>query len=425
MNFTSREREFNSSPCPSPWRGREGANETRAHELRPGGAAPAGCDFPAGAGAGPLAIAAIVFGVVFSRLLPSPEPHRAPPPARGSRTSRPRRASPSSTTTAPARTARHADDAFGRRRVPRLRQRRSPGPVLRERHLVALESVGHGRAAPPAPSTTTTAADISPTSRARRASTSPCSGMGSRSATTTATAGPDIFVTGVGGNRLFHNRGDGTFADVTDAAGVGGDDHVWSTGAVWIDIFGDGQPRPRGLQLRALVARGRPAGRAFEAEGRRARPTPSPAGFVSVFPTVYRNMGNGRFAKVSAKHRPQPDRPPDRVSHGPSPGGRGGGRQRRRPPRPALYLPVRRRCPFPQPGRRHLPRSGRPRPQQRREGASGRPGRAPASFPLDAAKPGGEAASASCATPASPWPRRPTRHVLPFGRQARGRPPRL
>ncbi len=46
----------------------------------------------------------------------------------------------------------------------------------------------------------------------------------------------DIFVTGIGGNRLFRNRGDGTFADVTDAAGVRGDDHVWSTGAVWIDI---------------------------------------------------------------------------------------------------------------------------------------------------------------------------------------------
>src|SRR5580658_8122281 len=52
---------------------------------------------------------------------------------------------------------------------------------------------------------------------------------------------PDIFVAGIGGNRLFHNLGNGTFADVTDAAGVGGDDHVWSTGAVSFDIFGDGR----------------------------------------------------------------------------------------------------------------------------------------------------------------------------------------
>ncbi len=52
---------------------------------------------------------------------------------------------------------------------------------------------------------------------------------------------PDIFVTGIGGNRLFRNEGGGKFADVTDAAGVRGDDHVWSTGAVWIDIYGDGR----------------------------------------------------------------------------------------------------------------------------------------------------------------------------------------
>ena len=52
---------------------------------------------------------------------------------------------------------------------------------------------------------------------------------------------PDIFVAGVGGNHLFHNDGNGRFKDVTDSAGVRGDEHVWSSGAVWIDIFGDGR----------------------------------------------------------------------------------------------------------------------------------------------------------------------------------------
>src|SRR5262249_19825379 len=33
---------------------------------------------------------------------------------------------------------------------------------------------------------------------------------------------PDIFITGVGGNRLFHNLGGKRFEDVTQAAGVGG-----------------------------------------------------------------------------------------------------------------------------------------------------------------------------------------------------------
>ncbi|HEY1793509.1 MAG TPA: CRTAC1 family protein [Opitutaceae bacterium] len=110
---------------------------------------------------------------------------------------------------------------------------------------------------------------------------------------------PDIFVTGIGGNRLFHNLGDGTFADVTQEAGVGGDDHVWSMGAVWIDTTGSGR-----LDLvvcnYARWSREMSLQSAFEAE--RAGPSyAAPAGFVSVFPTVYRNLGNGRFANVSAR----------------------------------------------------------------------------------------------------------------------------
>jgi hypothetical protein len=111
---------------------------------------------------------------------------------------------------------------------------------------------------------------------------------------------PDIFVSGVGGNHLFHNRGNGTFADVTDAAGVGGDAHVWSTGAVWIDIFGDGK-----LDLvvcnYARWARETGLQDAFAAEVDGPSYTAPSAGFVSVFPSVYRNLGNGKFVEISAK----------------------------------------------------------------------------------------------------------------------------
>jgi hypothetical protein len=110
---------------------------------------------------------------------------------------------------------------------------------------------------------------------------------------------PDIFITGIGGNRLFRNDGGGRFTDVTDAAGVRGDDHVWSTGAVWIDIFGDGR-----LDLvvcnYARWSRQGDLRSAFEAE-REGPSYTSPAGFVSVFPTVYRNLGNGKFVDVSSK----------------------------------------------------------------------------------------------------------------------------
>jgi enediyne biosynthesis protein E4 len=48
----------------------------------------------------------------------------------------------------------------------------------------------------------------------------------------------DIYVTGFGRNQLFHNNGDGTFADVTGKAGVAGSG--WSTSAAWLDYDRDG-----------------------------------------------------------------------------------------------------------------------------------------------------------------------------------------
>jgi enediyne biosynthesis protein E4 len=48
----------------------------------------------------------------------------------------------------------------------------------------------------------------------------------------------DLYVTAYGGNKLYHNNGNGTFTDVTERAGVaaGG----WSTSAAWVDLDGDG-----------------------------------------------------------------------------------------------------------------------------------------------------------------------------------------
>lgn len=49
----------------------------------------------------------------------------------------------------------------------------------------------------------------------------------------------DLYVTGYGGNTLYHNNGDGTFTDVTKKLGVGGGG--WSTSAGWIDYDRDGR----------------------------------------------------------------------------------------------------------------------------------------------------------------------------------------
>jgi enediyne biosynthesis protein E4 len=50
---------------------------------------------------------------------------------------------------------------------------------------------------------------------------------------------PDVFVTCVGQNRLFRNTGKGTFVDVTRASGLGGRT-AFSTSAMWVDFDRDG-----------------------------------------------------------------------------------------------------------------------------------------------------------------------------------------
>ena len=50
---------------------------------------------------------------------------------------------------------------------------------------------------------------------------------------------PDLYVTGYGRAILYHNNGDGTFTDVTAKAGVA-DEGQWSTSAGWFDFDKDG-----------------------------------------------------------------------------------------------------------------------------------------------------------------------------------------
>jgi hypothetical protein len=105
----------------------------------------------------------------------------------------------------------------------------------------------------------------------------------------------DLYVTAYGGNKLYHNNGDGTFTDVTDKAGVGGSG--WSTSAAWVDLDGDGLLDL--VVLRYLTWDFDDIWCGEHKEGYRAYCHPDY--FKPIAPLVYHNDGNGHFTEVTEK----------------------------------------------------------------------------------------------------------------------------
>ncbi len=122
-------------------------------------------------------------------------------------------------------------------------------------------------------------------------------GMGAAAADFDADDRIDLFVTAVGGNRLFRNLGGGRFADVTTEANVAGDPADWSTSAAWLDVDGD---QDLDLFVANYVRWTREIDLAVDYRlpgiGRAYGP---PLHFAGSFPYLYRNDGGGRFTEVA------------------------------------------------------------------------------------------------------------------------------
>jgi hypothetical protein len=104
---------------------------------------------------------------------------------------------------------------------------------------------------------------------------------------------PDLFVTSYGRNILYHNNGDGTFSDVTRKAGVAGGG--WSVSAGFFDFDNDGR-------LDLFVTRYMDWDMAHSKSCGGAWRTYCPPGeFPATTNLLYRNRGDGTFEDVSEK----------------------------------------------------------------------------------------------------------------------------
>lgn len=105
----------------------------------------------------------------------------------------------------------------------------------------------------------------------------------------------DLFVAGYGHSTLYHNNGDGTFTDVTASAGVAGSG--WATSAAWVDYDNDG--RLDLVVARYMVWDFDDIYCGHREEGFRSYCHPDLFKPISVL--LYHNDGNGKFTEVSHK----------------------------------------------------------------------------------------------------------------------------
>jgi len=118
-------------------------------------------------------------------------------------------------------------------------------------------------------------------------------GMGCAAADYDNDGDVDLYITSFGANALYRNNGDGTFDDVTAASGVPGS--AWGLSAAFLDFDADGL---LDLAVANYVRWSRQRELPCHSGGQRDYCLPN--NYSAPLPdTLYRNLGDGRFADVS------------------------------------------------------------------------------------------------------------------------------
>ena len=196
----------------------------------------------------------------------------------------------------------HTSGAFGKKYLPetmgsgvrvlRRRRRRLAGPAVRQLDELARTRRQRG----PTPALYRNNRDGTFTDITRGSGLDvELYGIGATAADFDNDGRDDVYITALGGNRLFQGLGGGRFADVTATAGVG--DGGFSTSALWFDYDNDGR---LDLFVAHYVDWSIEKDLFCTLDGK-SKSYCTPESYKGQSPTLFRNRGNGTFEDVTRR----------------------------------------------------------------------------------------------------------------------------